>query len=494
MDISILKNIIQSLPMVLPEAMVAALILLLTIACIIPWKKPAMVGKSLSWIFGIGYILLKINQWNGQWDNGFLGMISLDNYRIAGQLLLGGLYLFSLHLSAVEVQLKNEERMEYWLLKAAILLGGSALVMSDNLLMIYLAVELLSLSAYGLTAFSFNKKGNKAALKYLLFGAIASALTVYGMSILYGLTGTLSLTDGSFWTNLSTAPVSILAFAAFLAVIGLLFKLTAVPLHPWVEDVYQNAPTPIAALFATLPKIAAFFCFMGIMQLLPPLSAEAKQAIIVALGFIALVSMTAGNLLALGQKEVKKMLAYSSVSHAGFLIACIIVPAKSAWDAGLFYAVIYGIMNMAAFGLVQYFETGKKAITYEDFNGMGKKHALWGIGLVIVMISLTGLPPTAGFNAKLMVFLALWEQYETTSTTIYLLLLVFGVLNTVIALFYYIRLPYHFYFQEEGEEDYHFYRRREVVIENRLQWAYRIALFVAILPLIVLFFAPQIIL
>ncbi|BDC99653.1 NADH-quinone oxidoreductase subunit N [Persicobacter psychrovividus] len=494
MNVDVLNKIIDALPMILPESILVLTIVFLTLLSISPWKKNNGWSILCCWIGGIAYLLAAFYQLGESFNIGFSGMISLNDFAIYGKLLIGGLYLCVLHLSAIHVTGHNNQHHEYWILTVAILLGGSTLLMSESLLMIYLAVELLSFSAYGLTAFNQHKEGQQSAIKYLLFGAVASAMTVYGMSLLYGLTGTLSLSNPQFWLHLTDVPTPILAFAVFLATCGLLFKITAVPLHPWVDDVYQHAPTPVAAFFSTLPKIAVFFCLVNLVQILQPFNALNSPSLTLLIGIVAIMSMTIGNLLALWQKDVKRMLAYSSVSHAGFLLAIAAIPNKAAWDAGLFYVVVYGIMNLAAFGMVQYFETRKLAVTYADFNGLGKKLPLWGIGLVIVMISLTGLPPTAGFNAKLMVFIAFWEQFERSGMNIYLYLLIAGVLNTVIALFYYIKLPYHFYFQKQLPEDDDYEERRLNVITTPLRWSYGIITIILIIPLLVLFFAPQIIL
>jgi len=329
-----------------------------------------------------------------------------------------------------------------------ILIGAFLMTMTMNLILIYLGIELVSIGSYIITALNAKKERSEAALKYLIFGAVASALMLYGMSWLYGFTGTLQLDSMSFYAGLTEASIMPLGIALVLTLSGFLFKLSAFPMHIWSPDVYEAAPTPVVALFSVVPKLAALAIIFRISTFL-----NINWDWQFTLGIVAMASMLVGNLSALWQKDAKRMLAYSSIAHAGFLLLGIISQSETGNDAFLFYALVYALMSLAAFALVQYFEHRTGTSNMERWKGLGKSIALPSILMLVVMIALTGLPPTVGFNAKLYAFSALWESYQLTDSGFLLWLFIVGLFNTVVSLFYYLKLPYFMFIKNKEETE-----------------------------------------
>ena len=384
-----------------------------------------------------------------QWDQFESSQLLMNNLLRYDQLAIFLKMLFCLGglLGLVIASRKSKERSlfqsgESMVILFGLMLGVFLMTMAVNLLMVYLAIELVSICSYLLTALLKGKQRSEAALKYLLFGAVASAVMLYGISWLYGFTGSLDLSSPAFYEALATIPTLPLTLAVVMTLGGFLFKLGAVPFHIWSPDVYQAAPTSVVAVFSTLPKLAALVLVYRVFPLLP----EAFDWQLV-LGVIAIASMTFGNFSALWQKDAKRMLAYSSIAHAGFLLLGVIAHSTSGQTAMLFYGVIYLVMNFGAFLLIKQVEGQTGSSSLETFKGLVNRMPYLGVLFVVVMIALTGLPPTAGFNAKLYVFSAIWEVWQLQDQPIFLWLFIFGLLNTAITLFYYLKIPYYLFFK-----------------------------------------------
>ena len=356
-------------------------------------------------------------------------------------------------------------------------LGVFLMTMASNLLMIYLSVEVVSISSYMLTGILRGKRKSEAALKYLLFGAVASAVMLYGISWLYGFTGTLDITSEAFLTGLAEIPVLPLTIALVMTLGGLIFKLGAVPFHVWSPDVYQAAPTGIVAVFSALPKLAALSIIFRLVNVFP----EALFDWQLILGIIAIASMTFGNFSAIWQKDVKRMLAYSSIAHAGFLLVGLIAYSEAGNTSMLFYGAVYLTMNFAAFLLVALIEKQTGSSDFDSMRGLGSVFPFVGVLLTVVMIALTGLPPTVGFNAKLYVFSAIWEGYQAQDSVILLWVFVFGLLNTAVALFYYLKLPYFFFFKKS----------KDVETSKKLNLSDHLWGTILVLPLLLWFFQSE---
>ena len=324
-------------------------------------------------------------------------------------------------------------------------IGLFLLTTSVNLLAIYLSLELVSISSYLLTALSGSRRASEGGIKYLLFGAISSAVMLYGMSFLYGLTGTMDITSPVFAVELAKNSPFVVAVVSMITLAGFLFKLSLVPFHVWTPDAYDAAPLPIAALFSVAPKAAALLALMRLIMALPGGQFVDIQT---PLAVIALASITLGNFSALWQTDAKRLLAYSTIAHAGFLLVGVVALNESGFEAALFYIATYLPVNLAAFFLIDLLSRHNGgSLTIANFAGLGTKFPLLSVSLTVVMLALVGLPPTIGFTAKLLIFSALFNAYETTGNGWLLALFGIGLLNAVVSLAYYLKIPFLLFFR-----------------------------------------------
>jgi NADH-quinone oxidoreductase subunit N len=317
--------------------------------------------------------------------------------------------------------------------------GAMAIALSTDLITLFIGLELMTIPVYVLAGMQRRDRfANEAALKYFLLGAFSSALLVYGFAWLYGVTGSTRYVDVATELQrigLANGP-TIVALA--LVTVGLGFKAAVVPFHQWTPDAYDGAPTPATAFMSVAPKAAAFAAILRVLVIaLAPLSVDWTTVFAV----LAAVTMTGGNIVALVQLNTKRMLAYSSIAHTGYILAAVAAsdagPAATA--AVLFYVFAYGVMNLGAFACLLYFDTeGSRGATLEELNGFGRRHALGAFAFFVFLISLTGIPPTVGFVAKVLVILPVLDAGYTW-------LAVVIALNAVLAAFYYLRVVVHMY-------------------------------------------------
>lgn len=363
----------------------------------------------------------------------FDGALISDGFSFIFQVIFLFTFLFALIFPTQKWEMRRMG--EYHFLLFSLVLGAFLMVKSRNLLVFYLALELISISSYILTSLGFRKKGFEAGIKYLLFGALSSGVMLYGMSLLYGLSGSLDVP-----VILGTADFTQLhLIALFLMFAGILFKLSLVPMHIWTPDVYEAAPVSVVALFSVVPKLAVLvFSFRSLVFISDP---SFQGSVGQVLSWLAIASMFLGNLGAIWQTNAKRMMAYSSIAHAGFLIIGAILGNQFGLQSIIFYAVVYALMNMGTFYFVAVMEKNG-LFEIKDYSGIGRAFPVVAVTLVVFMISLTGLPPTGGFSAKFLLFSALWTSYETSQDTFLFWLFMFGLINTVIALFYYLKIPY----------------------------------------------------
>ena len=322
---------------------------------------------------------------------------------------------------------------EYPVLVLFSLLGMMVMISAGSFLTLYMGLELLSLSLYALVAFNRDSsEASEAAIKYFVLGALASGMLLYGMSILYGLTGTLDL--AAVQERLAAASdrgrVPIL-FGMVFVIVGLAFKLGAVPFHMWMPDVYQGAPTSVTAFLGTAPKLAGFAMLMRLLvDGMGGYQADWGQILML----LAVLSLAIGNIVAIAQSNIKRMLAYSTISHVGFIILGVMIGNSDGYSAALFYTVIYALMSLGAFGVILVLsQKGFEAENLADFKGLNESHAWIAFLMLVLMASMIGIPGTAGFIAKFWVLQALVE-----SGHVYLA--VYAVLMSVIGAFYYLRV------------------------------------------------------
>ena len=329
---------------------------------------------------------------------------------------------------------------EYYVLGLFGVVGMMIMVSSNNLLSIYLGLELLALSLYAMVAlYRSNAEASEAAMKYFVLGALASGMLLYGMSMVYGSTGSLDLDTISAALAATDANSTGARFGLTFIIVGLAFKLGAVPFHMWVPDVYDGAPTSVTLYISTAPKIAAFAMVIRLLvDGLESLVADWQMM----LAILAALSLVVGNLLAIAQQNIKRMLAYSTISHVGFLLLGIVSATGEGYSAAMFYAITYALTTVAAFGvLLVLSRNGHEAVLLEDLSGLFRRNALAASVMMVALISLAGVPPLVGFYAKLSVLKAVIGAG-------YLWLAVLAVIMSVVGAFYYLRAIKLMFFDE----------------------------------------------
>ncbi|MFT4030875.1 MAG: NADH-quinone oxidoreductase subunit N [Siphonobacter sp.] len=333
---------------------------------------------------------------------------------------------------------------EFFALLTGMTLGLFLLTMATNLLMIYLSVEVVSLSSYILTAFRKTRRSAEASVKYVLFGSVASALMLYGMSLTYGITTTLDFINPAFSRALVEVDPLVSGSVLLLTLSGLLFKISAVPFQIWNPDVYEGADTPVVSFFSVAPKAAAFLTLIRLLSVAP---VDFQPVLAV----ISLATIVIGNFSALWQTDAKRLMAYSSIAQSGFVLIGLVAFSEVGLQASIFYLASYLFATMGGFLLIDLFVPTSEATPISRFNGLGRIQPIPGILMTLVMISLVGLPLTVGFSAKLFVFSGLWEIYQQTSSGLYAILLVFGLLNTAVSLAFYLKIPFALFFRDEQQ-------------------------------------------
>jgi NADH-quinone oxidoreductase subunit N len=320
--------------------------------------------------------------------------------------------------------------------------GLHLMVLAVNLLSIYLAIEMVSIASYLMVAYrSENAFSTEAGLKYVLFGAASSAMMLYGISLLYAFTGSLELYTGNLVPGLLQVNPVAVSFAFILVLAGIGFKLSFVPVHFWVPDVYEGASTPVTAWLSTLPKIAAFALLVNFLKPFIYFPNWTAFDFRLVLSVIGVITMIAGNFAAVLQSNVKRMLAYSSIGHTGFALMAVVTFNQTGFSVLTYYLAVYAIANIGALALATYFTNVLGAENMDSYKGLGHKYPVASVCFVIVLISLTGLPVTAGFTGKLFVFSAVYGIYQQDHNTWLMIMMVTGALTTVVSLFYYIKIP-----------------------------------------------------
>jgi len=327
---------------------------------------------------------------------------------------------------------------EFMVLTLFALLGMMVMISAGHFLTLYLGLELLSFSLYAMVALQRDSAiATEAAMKYFILGALASGLLLYGMSMLYGATGTLEVAAVSDAITQGVPNNALLVFGLVFVVSGLAFKLGAVPFHMWVPDVYHGAPTAVTMLISTAPKLAAFAFVMRILV-------EGLQPLVVhwsgMLAILAVLSMAVGNISAIAQTNLKRMLAYSTIAHMGFLLLGVMSGGIEGYSAAMFYAVVYVLMSLGGFGMIMLLSReGFEADKLDDFKGLNQRSPWLAFMMLLLMFSMAGVPPTVGFYAKFSVLSAAVNAGYTP-------LAIIAVLFSLIGAFYYLRIVKLMYF------------------------------------------------
>ena len=332
-------------------------------------------------------------------------------------------------------------KIEYPILILSSVLGMMVMISSNDLLVFYMGLELQSLALYVLATFNRDKlKSTEAGLKYFVLSALSSGLLLYGCSLIYGFSGS---TNFEIIANQLTSDEYVLTFGIVFILVGLAFKISAVPFHMWAPDVYEGSPTSVTLFFTMVPKIAALTVFIRFLYV-PFLNLIDQWQMIIV--FLSIASMLFGAIAAIGQTNIKRLIAYSSIGHVGYILAGLATGSNEGIQSSIIYITIYVIMNLALFSCLlmlkrndQYYED------IDDLSGLSKNHPLLSLSLLVILFSLAGIPPLAGFFAKFYIFKTVIEQ------SMYFLAIV-GLLSTVVAAFYYLRIIKIIYFDNEKDK------------------------------------------
>lgn len=429
-------NVAESVKYILPELILTGFALTSLILGLFTRKKGVL---GILCLTGISLAVLALQQSYKASDPLFSGMLLNDSFseffKEISLLIAGFIILISMGYD----RFSGEDAGEYYFLLLSVTVAMMFAVSSNNLIMIYIALEAVSLISYILVAFlKRDALSSEGALKYFLFGALSTGIMLYGISFIYGLFGTTDLSAIS--AALETGNVN--NFTAFISLIlilaGLSFKCALVPFHMWVPDAYQGAPTPIAAFISSGPKAIGFAVLIRIfLKNFFPLFPNWVDLITV----ISIFTMTAGNLVAISQDNIKRMLGYSSIAQAGYILIGFAVGTPRGVEGALFYILAYVFMNLGAFGCVVLISNSIKSDRIKDYAGLYKKDPAIAFMLTIFLLSLAGIPPLAGFLGKFLVFAAAIESK-------FVLLAIAGVINSVVALYYYVGVIKYMYLDE----------------------------------------------
>ncbi len=377
----------------------------------------------------------------------FGGSFILDNMASIFKVFMAGSTMVALVYTRHYLTEHKLFRGEYFVLVLLSMLGMMVMVSGYSLLTLYLGLEILSLSLYTLIAIARERSGAiEAALKYFVLGAIASGLLLYGMSMIYGISGSINVADiATFAANatLASREMLILNFGLVFLVIGIAFKLGAVPFHMWVPDVYQGAPTSVTMFLSTVPKIAALAMLVRILvDGMGAMHAYWSDLFMV----MALLSIALGSVVALMQTNIKRMLAYSTISHIGFILLGFVTGVVEGYGAAVFYVLVYILMSMAAFGMIILLnKQGFEADKISDFKGLSKHSPWFALLMLAIMLSMAGVPPFIGFYAKLFI---LQQVISAGFITIAVIAVVFAVISS----YYYLQVVKSMYFEDSNNE------------------------------------------
>lgn len=433
-----MQFVMPDLSPVMPEIVMTCLALALLLADLIIKRKETIAFLSIISVAIVTYILL------GSMGTTFNGMFISDGYSTFFKLIFFLNVLLTVLISVKYIAIEKVNLGEYYSLILFATLGMMLMASAGDLIVLYLGLELMALSTYILVGFiRYNIKSNEAAMKYFLLGAFASAFLLYGISMIYGLTGTTDLKAISAYiikNGLSNNPVLMFSIVLFAAAFS--FKIAAVPFHMWAPDAYEGAPTSITAFMSVGPK-AAGFAVLGRVFLTAFGSVRIEwSAILIP---IAILTIVVGNIAALSQTNIKRMLAYSSIAHAGYVLLGIIAGTSDGIASVLNYLLIYAFMNLGAFAVVIMLRSeGFKGDNIRDYEGLAKTHPLAAALMLVFMFSLTGIPPTAGFMGKFYIFMSAIDAGYTW-------LVIIAVIFSVISAYFYLRIVMYMYMKEPEE-------------------------------------------
>lgn len=439
---AIVNDLLNSLGLFKPELALLATFVLVIIADLVIKNNKVNAGISIigSIVSGV-FLIMQSGIVSGVFQN----IASVDPFAdfFKMLILLSTIIVIVMSEFSDELHKRDVWMGEYYMLVLGMALGMFLLAGATNLILIYLAVETMSMSSYVLAGYTKEiKRSSEASLKYVIFGSLSSGIMVYGMSIMFGMTGSLNIYEiHSFFVQYGFSELGVFV-SGLMIIAGFAYKISAVPFHFWTPDVYEGSPISITAYLSVASKAAGFAIFIRFIRLAyndPMTSDESSWKMIadipwdMVIALLAIITMSLGNLVALWQTNVKRMLAYSSIAHAGYLLMGVVVMTNSGIMSILVYFFFYLLMNFGAFFVVMFFAHKIGSEELDDYEGLGYRAPVMASFLTLFLVSLTGLPPTAGFIGKLVLFGAVLEGG-------WYWLAVIGVVNSVISLFYYAKV------------------------------------------------------
>ncbi|TDT94694.1 NADH dehydrogenase subunit N [Azorhizobium sp. AG788] len=434
-----MSSLLPPLGAVLPELLLALSAVVLVLIGAIQGEKSANLvnGLAIAALVAAGVLVMLQPAVT---IAGFNGSMLVDPFArfMKAVALLGA--AVSLIMSVDWLNRAQQAKFEYAVLVVLASLGICILISAGDLIALYLGLELMSLSLYVVAAINRDSvRSTEAGLKYFVLGALSSGMLLYGASLIYGFTGTVNFAGIA---KVATAPTTGLVFGIVFLFAGLCFKVSAVPFHMWTPDVYEGAPTPVTAFFATAPKVAAMAVFVRVaVEALPHVTHSWQQIVT----FVSIASMALGAFAAIGQRNIKRLLAYSSIGHMGFALVGLAAGTEQGVTGVLLYMAIYVVMTLGSFTCVLAMRRdGRSVETIEDLAGLARTKPLMALALAALMFSLAGIPPLAGFVAKYYVFLAAIQAGLYG-------LAVIGVVASVVGAYYYLRVVKIMYFDEPAE-------------------------------------------
>ncbi len=446
---SLIETAAVGLDILTPQIFLLAVGMLILLLGVIIKSKDFMYFLSL--VGMVVAMVLSIGQWNNP-QTGFFDMIMVDNFTVACYIIFLTAGLIGLLMGRDYMISRNIDRFEFYALMIFSTVGMMVMASSPNLIVIFLGLEIMSIPLYVMAGFARNDTAsNESSIKYFMMGAFASGFLLFGIALIYGAAGTTDITLISF-DNLNyfmggMGPY-IFAAGAILILIGFGFKVAAVPFHMWVPDVYTGAPTPVTAYFSAAPKAAGFAALIRIFIYGLPMAGgyEAMSDLLPIFWWLSVLTMTVGNLLAIFQENIKRMLAYSSIAHAGYLFVALTAGGEGAASAAIFYLLAYTFFNFGAFTVITLIDsrTGSNALV-DEMRGLGKTHPYLAALLALFMFSLAGFPPTAGFVGKFYIFSQAIDNG-------FVWLVIIAVLNSFVSVYYYLRVVVVSFFRKPETE------------------------------------------
>ena len=430
------------------QLLMPELIIALTLLIVLVFDLFDSISKTvLGWMTIVGagialWVSIQMHQ-AGTVGTQFSEMLKVDNFSLFFNIIFLVSTILVALISISYLGGRDRKQGPYYLLILLATLGMMLMAAGNELIIVFLGLELMSLSLYILAGyFRESPASSEAGMKYLLLGAFASAFFLYGIALIYGGAGTTSvpaIAEAIAAPNKSP----LLLAGMFLLIVGFGFKVAIVPFHQWAPDVYEGAPTTIAAFISAGPKAAGFAAFLRIfMEALPNLQVEWSGVIIL----LAMLTMTVGNVIAIAQTNIKRMLAYSSIAHAGYILIGLAAANSEGISSAMLYLLVYCVMNIGAFGAVILAKTADgESLMISDYAGLGLRKPLLAMFMTVMLLSLAGFPPTAGFVGKFYIF-------KSAVGAGHIWLVIIGAVNTAISAFYYLRVVVTMYMREPEEE------------------------------------------